>query len=184
MNLKCRYRKESKAHQKGKIKIESIVQNRGISERVHTPWPACHCHSGYFISSRVFASHQRQVESPKRIIKENTSVLPSLTTSQDQMRCVILRLSYTSCDLCFFFFKVCAYCCCWQRIHPPPISVLRLYTSHRNPDDVAATRPEETVSPCRAEGHNPNEARRKTILANLPLRHRPLLHRHHSCSSC
>ena len=107
MNLKCRYRKKSKAHQKGKIEIESIVQNRGISERVHTPWPACHCHLGYFISSRVFASHQRQVESPKRIIKENTSVLPSLTTSQDQMRCVILRLSYTSCDLCFFFQGLC-----------------------------------------------------------------------------
>lgn len=105
MNLKCRYRKKSKAHQKGKIEIESIVQNRGISERVHTPWPACHCHLGYFISSRVFASHQRQVESPKRIIKENTSVLPSLTTSRDQMRCVNLRLSYTSCDLCFFFSR-------------------------------------------------------------------------------
>ena len=116
---------------------ESFVQNRGISERVHTPWPACHCHSGFHLVSCLDPTSAGS--NPK---KENkiTSVLLRLTTSQDQVRCVSSSF-HTHRAVCVFY-----------RVDlllvespSPSISVLHFHTSHVNLDDMVAARTEETI---------------------------------------
>jgi hypothetical protein len=85
------------------------------------------------------------------------------------MRCVILRLSYTSCDLCFFegFVFVGRGFILRRSLYSVCTLLIQVWTTLQR-------RGQRNRLAMSGGQFHPNEARRRTILTNLPHRHRLL----------